>query len=272
MNSFDEQQIDRLISAPGDVSPTERRRIKALITSDYSAAMIAEFFRGFYSDFERLRERPAAVDRFVDRLFPPARVIHLQPCHSRSSDPGATTYILAAMSSDEPARFETLASYAASDENVLVRLVLDRETNRCRVYVLAADDQRRANTLVSFPELNIDVATDDGGRGEFRVEYAHRDRDWSASPILLRLPVGKWTCHHGASAVPDESEPMYSVNCRIDEHNLAIQVSSREVTSPAVLFALLDTDGERRVVPVHNGVGRAVINAIPEEAIVRIYN
>jgi hypothetical protein len=270
MQPSDEHLIESLIRAPSAMKPQDRARAEALVEVDQSAAQLAHFFGDLYSDFDRMVSSSPQVDALLDQLFPPSRVLHLRPLRNAMPDRPATTVVLAAMSPNAAARFETLATYSAAEDNVLVRLVLDRETNRGHVYVLAEDEKRRSHVLVSFPDSGMEIATDYQGRGHFRLSRDDRDRDWAGSPILLRVPVGR--LEYSFETAEEFDLESYRVACGLENEGLAIRVTAREQAVPAVLFALVETEVDQRVVPIIDGVGRATTKAPQKKVVVRLYN
>jgi hypothetical protein len=175
-----------------------RRRIEQLIEEDAGGQAYAEFLQDFY---HRLEKDSATfpserVDEFVEELFRDEKegtVVPLHPFQSRRE--GRPTVLAAETAStkthesSEERRFSILTTLAAETEDLLVRVVEDRDTGRGRLYVLADPPEQRAHVVVSFPEFGLDLVADEEGRRAFDVPPEVSPEQWAEARAVVRRPV-----------------------------------------------------------------------------------
>ena len=220
-----------------------RRRIERLIQKDPGARTYAEFLKDFY---DRLEERPPGppnerVDAFVEELFREEEentVVPLRPFESRrEARPTVLAAETASMETGEPSderRFSILATLAAEAEDLLVRVVKDRDTERGRLYVLSDPPEQRAHVVVSFPEFGLDLVADEEGRRAFDVPPEVSPEQWAEAQAVVRRPVATRVLRpKEETAVPLASGGTL-VGKRMEER-LIIKVEPQEADGPALL-------------------------------------
>ena len=236
MSPDDEVPIERYVRHPGSMGAEERRAVERLIEQDPGASAYAEFLRGFY---ERLDEESgqapnARVDAFVDNLFESSEtVIPVQPFQPPRD---ARPTVLAA-DTETPggeSRFSVLTTLAAEAEEMLVRIVGDRDTNQGRLYVLANPPARRAHVVVSFPDLGIDLVADAEGRRAFDLPSEIGVAQWAEARALVRRPVATEEVEPSSTATVDlPSGGMFQ--CRRQAGTLTASIEAEGAVGPSLL-------------------------------------
>ncbi len=195
MDPGDERHIERFIRNPDSLSNDQRRAVERLIEKDPGARTYAEFLEDFYGrlDDEPLTPSGGHVDEFVGGLFQEEAVVSLRPFQPPR---GARPTVLAADTdsthTDAPTgerRFTVLTTLSAEEENLLVRVMKDRDTGRGRLYVLADSSERRAHVVVSFPDLGFDLIADEEGRTTFAIPPGISLKQWAEAHAVVRHPV-----------------------------------------------------------------------------------
>jgi hypothetical protein len=195
MTPSNEAAIEQYIRRPDAMSEEAQCEVERLLDRDPGAAAFAAFLRGFYDrlDEEARTAAAAQVDAFVEDLFaedPDASVISLQPFQPRRE---ARPTVLAAETetSSEARRFSVLTTLAAEAEQMLVRIVGDREKNQGRMYVLTDPPEQRAHVVVSFPELGLDLVANEQGRLAFDLPPDVGPEQWNEVRAVVRRPVAR---------------------------------------------------------------------------------
>lgn len=156
------------------------------------------------------------VEELVENLFPEGKepeeenaVVSLRPFQSRGE---ARPTVLAAdtrtvgssmessVSSDER-RFSVLTVLEAETEDLLVRVVGDKETRKGRLYVLAEPAGKRAHVVVSFPGLGLELIADQEGCRAFDLPPEISPEDWAGAQAVVRRPLVTRTVGPGEEAV-----------------------------------------------------------------------
>jgi hypothetical protein len=234
MSPDDEPRIERYVRRPGTMGAEERRAVERLIEDDPGAAAYAEFLRSFYERLDADAGRaPDRVETFVDDLFGGNPVISVQPFRpSREARP--TVLAAETAASSEERRFSVLATLAAEADQVLVRVVADREAEQGRLYVLAEPPARRAHVVVSFPDLGLDLVTDEEGRLEFGLPANVTAEQWADARAVVRCPVATGELAPSSSAtlsLPSGG----TVRCRRDTGTLSATPKTGDVAPPSLL-------------------------------------
>ena len=273
MDPREERLIEQLVHRPDSLSPAERTSAERLLGDDPGAALYAKFLQGFYDQLDAERERPLDphVGDFVDDLFgadlgsgpvegpatisvesyapgTPARPTVLA-ADTRSS-PAPPTDTDDAQPSPNAPRFSVLAALASANEQVLVRVVGDRQTGRGRLYVMAEPNEHQAHVVVSFPDLGLNLATDEDGRATFSLPEDGASSDpapdapsapWTDPSAVVRRPVAVRRLLPGSKAplVPSASMSKASASgrllCRYEDGTLTATPSDEESPQPAFL-------------------------------------
>jgi len=126
-----------------------------------------------------------------DKLPTPEEVIPLYPYkHFSNPDVVDNRYItvLAAHSPESsPYRFKPVAVYSSPDQKIVVRILQDAEADLYKLYVLSEKQESCRFAVVSFPELQMDLGTDESGRMDFSLPGEKRPSDWHVLHAFVRL-------------------------------------------------------------------------------------
>lgn len=195
MDPGDERLIERFVRDPDRLPNDQRRAVERLIEEDPGARTYAEFLGDFYGrlDNEPLPPSGDRVDEFVEGLFEEEAVVPLRPFQpprdARPTVLAADTDSARAEAPADERRFAVLTTLAAEEENLLVRVVKDRDTGRGRLYVLADPPERRAHVVVSFPDLDLNLVADEEGRTTFAMPTGISPKQWAEVHAVVRHPV-----------------------------------------------------------------------------------
>lgn len=192
---FTEEEIELYLRAPESLSEETRMEIAAALQHSDEARSLAESIRHFYRAFDRLGEEQLGdLERLVDKLCAPGRVIRLTPLRYRPAGPASNqgvpqTLMAAASEPAAPPRL-TSASFADESQAMMVRVLHDRTTGSCRVFVMADELEKREHTLVTFPSLDLVVPTDSSGQASFPAPEGMSPDAWSDLESLVHFPIG----------------------------------------------------------------------------------
>ena len=240
MDPSDERHIERFVRNPKELPAERRQDVKRLIEADPGARAYAEFLRGFY---DRLKEEPPAtsserVDAFVEELFQETSeepVVSLRPFRRRR-EPRPTVLAADTDGPGDERRFSVLTTLAAESEDVLVRIVEDRETGKGRLYVLDKSPKRRAHVIVSFPDLGLDLVADEEGRLAFDLPTDIDADQWAEARAVVRRPVVT------QSVAPDERQAISlpsgeALRARREDDRLKVAIGNGGPDRPAFVTA-----------------------------------
>lgn len=273
MTSDDERRIEQYLRCPNLLSAAERERVETIVDQDRAARAYLDTLDTFYGllDEEERRDTAPQVEDFVDELFaeetPPA-VVQVHPFQSDRSSP--STVMAAATSTSAPSRrFSVLATLAAAEEDVLVRVIGDAEEGQGRLYVLSDRDEQCAHAVVSFPDFGLDLVTDENGRLTFDLPADVEPEEWEQASAVVRRPlvaerlgVGTAKGIGGASGA--------ALQCRWDDGTLSVTTPSGEAdTLPSLMTVELVEEGaERRLLRLASG--ETIQHDLPMDGDVRI--
>lgn len=193
MTPDDKRRIEQYLRRPDTLSTAARERVETMIDQDRAARAYLDTLDTFYGllDEEERRDSAPQVEDFVDELFaeetPPA-VVEVYPFRPDRSSP--STVLAAATSTSAPRRrFSVLATLAAADEDVLVRVIGDAAEGQGRLYVLSDRDEQCAHAVVSFPDFGLDLVTDENGRLTFDLPANVDPEEWEQATAVVRRPL-----------------------------------------------------------------------------------
>jgi len=263
----EEQLIERIVHRPDSLSGEEREEAERLLGDDPGAALYAKFLQGFYDQLDEERERPLDdhIGAFVDDLFGAGlgsgpieepTAIPVEPYDAGA--PARPTALAAATApashdtdeQDHAPRFSVLATLASADEQVLVRVVGDRHTGHGRLYVIADSKGQQAHVVVSFPELDLNLATDEDGRATFSLPTNGEPSQSASDASALPWAETSATVHHPVAVrrLPPDSEALlvpdsstaaapksHRLLCRYEHGILTAMPADEEAPRPAFL-------------------------------------
>lgn len=270
---FDEQLIERYVRGPDRLSAHERTAVKAVLEQHEAAREIADLLTAFYDAFDAPAEAAPQVAALLDTLFPPARIIMLRPYRARQSTmPGRT--VLAAMTTSPKRRFETVATLASAEDEVLIRVVCDRQNHLWRLYTMTREPERRAHALIAFPDLALCFVTDARGRVDFTLTEEQRDVDWASVGATLVSPLSN--CEFQAYQFePDHCAVTlasgHTLQCTFKHGVLHLDVPGSPDAEAVPSAALVQAGDHRILVNLDGGQGNARIHTMPERLRVWLY-
>jgi hypothetical protein len=266
----EEKLIEQLVHRPGSLSDSERAKAERLLEDDPGAALYATFLQEFYDRLDEERERSVDphIEAFVDDLFGAGRgtgpvegptSIPVEPYNPGA--PARPTVLAAATrapssptddaeSGTDAPRFSVLTTLASADEQVLVRVVADRHTDRGRLYVMADPKARQAHVVVSFPELGLNLATNEDGRATFSLPTNGTPSPsapdassgpWTETSAMVRRPVAVRQLPSDSEAIlaPDSSTSDASEStrllCRYEDNTLTATPADEDASQPTFL-------------------------------------
>lgn len=272
--SFDEQLIERYVRRGSSLSVRERQAAEALLARSPAAREIAGLFSAFYEALAGLEaEQAPAVAAFLDRLFPPARIIVLHPYQALGESETSEGTVLAAKTSGSPRGFETLATLASPEDHVLVRLLWNHAAHQGRLYAMAGEPEKRAHALVTFPDLDLHLVTDEHGRADVALTPEQVQADWVSARATLRLPLAVCSLkaeHLARGRHTKRLSSGHEVTCAYEEHTLRLAVRLEEEAAPPS-FAVLDMAHQQVLMPLREGAGRSSLDVLPEHLTIRLY-
>lgn len=157
-----------------------------------TCAEVERELRAYHAELsDSLRTASNRVRLFAEQASEPSNVIQLYP-YRHLPDPGLvdSRYItvLAAHSPESfRYRFKPVAVYSSVDQKIVVRILQDTEADLYKLYVLGAEQGNCRFAVVSFPELQMDLGTDESGKKEFSLPTDKRPSDWYLLNVFVRL-------------------------------------------------------------------------------------
>ena len=138
-----------------------------------------------------MRSTSSRVQVVGEKASPAEKIIPLYP-YKHFSNPDAVdnryVAVLAAHSPESfPYRFKPVAVYSSPDQEIVVRILQDTDADLYKLYVLAEKQDGCRFAVVSFPELQMDLGTDESGRMDFSLPGEQKPSDWHKLHVFVRL-------------------------------------------------------------------------------------
>jgi len=279
MKHIEEETLEQFILHPEGMDAKTEQGLRAHLDHCPVCTRTVEFLRSFYADLNTLRYVPGErVDRFVRALFQAPNIIPLHPFvyqpDAEPFDSGYTT-ILAAMSVETARqRFETVATLFSGREKILVQVMHDRESDSFKLYVQSDDPRKRSYSIVSLPELPIELVTDQRGHVSFSLREDLRPKNWSSLNAVLHTPIAEVSLSERELHSPIErrTESGHVLSLSLVNGVLTVDVDSPEPRGPKVTRVLLSSEEtQSRLVMLHDETNRCAINDVPEMFVLRLY-
>ena len=143
---------------------------------------VVDWFRLFYQDFWNARQGS-------DREHGPD-VIPLIPYKTLQKASMDAPIVLAAMSSQVQRRFVRLATFYSEQDGIIVRLLRDEKENVLELY-LNTREPLETSVIVEFPQLNLEIVTDENGRASFTQPSEFDSSVWCDAAAVVHLPMNK---------------------------------------------------------------------------------
>jgi len=217
----DDHLIQRYVRNPKSVDPFIATQLQYHLLSCRSCMGVADAYRDFikiFAEVEPLRVRK--IERHLARLFPEETLMVLKPIEQVLPDlkiQEPHELVLAAMTPVATSAFgSNLATYASSEHETLARIMQGEEPGLFRLYVISSDPARMKDVIFAIPALEIDLVTDQRGKGVFRIDQALGAVNWGRyEPVLRnanhrytikRQPTGEWGLQPSGKPDPAYSE------------------------------------------------------------------
>ncbi len=280
---LEEHVIETYVARPQSLGLNVQHDITAHLELCPACRSIADFLREFYEEWEHTKERfSPEVDEFVAKLFPSAHIVPLyayrpEPAQSFASD--AYTVVMAAMTS-RPAtqRFETVATLASEQKDTLLRILRDRASNTCRLYILAEDRRKYAHVIISLPDLAIEAVADENGRATIALAEQSMPENWENIKCVLRLPLGEFDITAEQLRQASQENPFlwkiddYQIQIVYANDTLTIETGpSRTGARTSPLAVIGGPAGGLFFGALQNGKGACPLNSLPHKLTIRLY-
>ncbi|MFU8860560.1 MAG: hypothetical protein ACNA8K_09060 [Cyclonatronaceae bacterium] len=217
MKHPDDHLILRFVRNPQSLDPFMATQLQYHLLSCAACRGVVDSYRDFITIFGEVKPvRQRFIERHLNRLFPEETMMVLRPIEQvlpdlKLSEPEGL--VLAAMTPvAAPAFGSNLATYASSEHETLARIMQGEESGLFRLYVISSDPDRMSDVIFTIPALEIDIVTDERGKGVFRVDEALGAVNWGRyEPVLRnadhrysikRQPTGEWGMQPSGDAEP----------------------------------------------------------------------
>ena len=279
MSHIAEHLIEAYVRHPDDLNSAAHQSIVRHLEECNTCRSIAEYLRTFYGELDTLGDKVSPqVEKWIAGHFPRARVIPLYPFRpepNASFARNAHVVVLAAMTHASPApRFQTVATLASAQKDVLLRLLRDNETDSYRLYILSDDPCQRKHAVVSFPDLALEVVTDDKGQAQFQLSDDKAPKSWDSLPSVLRLPVceiriSAEQLRHAASTdsltIEESAVTEYAIRISYSDNTLALEAQPRRQEVLEIALAVIQGgDDQTLAIPLRGGKGSVHLAPLPE--------
>jgi hypothetical protein len=190
--------IERYVRCPQTLGAELRDKVAACLAENPEAQSVAEFYRDCYSRLDRLGTRsPQQLEQFIASIFPIPDVVPLYPMAAQSPRGPYTSppKLQATRPGGAGALFEPQTLLGSRETTTMVCLLRNQDDYEdWKLFVLTTDLLKRANTLVTFSELGVDVVVDGSGSADFRLPDKDLDVEL-LNTATLRLPVVEIIVH-----------------------------------------------------------------------------
>lgn len=141
---------------------------------------IVEWFRVFYSDLWKDENSHVTPPNVIPLV--PYRITHRESLY--------TPIVLAAMSQKVQQRFVRLSTLYSEEEGVIARVLSDEQEHVLELY-LHSKEPLEASAIVEFPQLGVEVVTDENGRATFQPPEGLDRGTWSDTTAVVHIPFSK---------------------------------------------------------------------------------
>lgn len=209
-SGFTEEEIERYLRAPDTLSDEDRARLARLLRTSDEAQRTADAIKRFFEELGVALGDPAPdVESLIHELYAAGSIVRLLPItddtdlEEADAEMPSTLMAAATEAVPSPETRLTSSSYGSAEGSLLVRVLHDRRSGRCRVFVLTDKPGRQAYTVVSFPAVAINVATDVDGQAEFRAPDARSEVTWDRMETLVRYPLATYQVPGSPGTTPE---------------------------------------------------------------------
>jgi hypothetical protein len=187
-----ENDIESFVLSPQKFGPGRRKEIVDHLANCAQCNAVASLLRSFYSELEDRPKRLRKVDEFVTGLLGQPAIIELQPFRF-TPDPdefGEHVMTVLAAKSESPSnyKYSSICTLVSRDEQILVRVLKDNDTQTYRVFLITKRGMPMLNATIRFPALNLTISvSSDTRQAEFSLPPTQSGIDWTNIVAELRL-------------------------------------------------------------------------------------
>jgi hypothetical protein len=273
MDHPEEHEIELYVLQPDRLPQSRRDEMDRHLLSCPACAKIHGFLRTFYQDLsvQATQESPRMKD-FVNALFPPSGIIELRPFRFSPPLPNGAnhTTLLAAMTHPETVRrFRTVCTLASEEQHAVLRIVYDAEKTEYALYVLTDDPGAAACSMVSVPDLNLELITDEHGKAVFAGPF--ESAAWDNLAATLRLCRYEHRCSAEEVSGLAGGNPVRcgAVTLRYDRPNLLLTL--RSDMEHGAGRVLVNYGEHSALLQWSNRAAELHVPALPGTMVVRVY-
>lgn len=190
----EEALIEAYVRDPASLSEPQRSRVRELISRDKEALALSEFFVEFYNEFNSQDCESSQPAGFVQSLFSSPKVVRLRLRKPRQIDPASGLHyptVLLAATVSRKSRYTPLGSVIADDGCVVIRFLMDDESNEGRGFVLSNESNFLDHTILSVGGSNKHFLSDSEGRFRFRLSHSEMI-DLVNQELLIRRSIAEF--------------------------------------------------------------------------------
>ncbi len=263
LNHYSEDTLEKYVRSSSDIDARQRLELgdhaqKCRLCRDY-----VEYFTTFYDDYRALssdaHSERIITNRFLNTLY---ALMPLKPLKIHNANPGNYRTVLAAVTSARyDNRYITVAIMIAEREKALVRIIMDMQERKHKLYVLTEDPARRAFAMISFPDISLNLVADNHGHVETELETEITNRDWSKVRGILRLPVDEFYIGQNIlmGDIPnlEGKHGLYYAQFQRTVDRLVVSIEKYKSYAPQITYAVLHGEHGKEMVRI-SGNGRGI--------------
>ncbi len=186
-----EHLIESILLAPADVESGLRREIEDHVERCSLCSETALLLKNFHTQLRHSSQASPEVEEFLRRISPAPLTVDLQPYRFV---PDATEFgehamsVLAAKSeAAKEYRYTPVCTLLSRNEETLVRILKDCQTDTYRVYVITKT-RKSLNATLRFPSLDLVVSVNpETQQGQFSLPARQPGIDWTNIVAELRF-------------------------------------------------------------------------------------
>jgi len=215
MSDITEQQIERFIRYPEELSRQEREQVQSALNRSEELQELADFFRSYYEELDRLSQQKRAKRNPVVELEP----LEITPGSI------ATPHLKLAAMSEAPTsgELQTVVTLASEPEETVIRILENESSGEYQVHAISNKIKAGEFPLLSIDEYNMDLVIDDCGHLVFEPDQSIRESNWKTLGTFLRLPIDNKTVDFASN---ENSEP---ISYRSGLYKLTVQRKKNEL-------------------------------------------
>lgn len=204
MKDITEKEIEQYVRFPQEISEEQWARIKKKIDASQELQEIAQFFKEY--------------DEYLDEAIRASRSINIIPLTLFKPEQKFTKpnrLILAAQTKQQSSKLQTVATLSSEENETVVRILSEKETDKCRIHVLSNRLENQAPSILSFQDIGTDLVIGKDGRLRFEPDFNPHNYDWSSASFALRLSLEQFIVRRDHLTDDSGPEKMEGSNCSL---------------------------------------------------------